>query len=259
MKKLDFFKTCFALVLFLALFSATVQAGTPVESNIESRLYLTFKVHESELQRLLPEPWQVNEIGSGPSKGGNLTVIFVQAFVCETPEGKPSPSGVAARYVVLTVPAKNAQTGEESVFVTRIYTTDSERVPGHYKNAVKANIRHEYSVKTKESGLGQGKEDWEMKATDGSSIKVRFDYKQTALNHVQWERKIRTTADPDISFIYRVDQTGELLKSEALGVDRLTLYNFSSTVLEHNKYLNNRAKLVSVTKIPCFTVQISQP
>lgn len=256
MKKLYCFKTFFALVLFLALFSATVQAETPVESSIESRLYLTFQVQESALQRLLPEPWLVNAISTGPSKGGNLTVIFVQALVCETPEGKPAPSGGTARYVVLTVPAKNAQTGEESVFVTRIYTTDSERVPGHYKNAVRANIRHEYSVKTEESALGQGKEDWEMKATDGGSINVRFDYKQTALNHVQWERKIRTTADPDLSFIYRVGQTGELLKSETLGVDRLTLYNFSSTVPEHNKYLNNRAKLVSVTKIPSFTVQL---
>ena len=259
MKKLDYFKKCFALVLFLALFSATVQAMTPVESSIESRLYLTFQVQESALQGLLPEPWQVNAISTGPSKGGNLTVIFVQALVCETPEGKPAPSGGTARYVVLTVPAKNALTGEESVFFTRIYTTDSERVPGHYKNAVKANILHEYSVKTEESALGQGKEDWKMKITDGSSIKVRFEYKQTALNHVQWERKIRTIADPDLSFIYRVDQTGELLKSEALGVDRLTLYNFSSTVPEHNKYLNNRAKLVSVTKIPNFMVQVSQP
>ena len=138
MKKLDCFKKCFALVLFLALFSVTVQAETPVESSIESRLYLTFQVQESALQGLLPEPWQVNAISTGPSKGGNLTVIFVQALVCETPEGKPAPSGGTARYVVLTVPAKNALTGEESVFVTRIYTTDSERVPGHYKNAVKA-------------------------------------------------------------------------------------------------------------------------
>ena len=81
MEKLDCFKKCFALVLFLALFSATVQAKTPVESSIESRLYLTFQVQESALQGLLPEPWQVNEIRPGPSKGGNLTVIFVQALV----------------------------------------------------------------------------------------------------------------------------------------------------------------------------------
>lgn len=259
MNKLHCVATWVALALFLSFFSSKVHAEVPVESSIESRLYLMFQADESALKGLLPEPWQVNAISNGPSKGANLSVIFIQTFVCDTPEGKPSPSGGMARYVVITVQAKNAQTGEESTFVTRIYTTDPDRVPGHYKNAVKADIRRELSTKMENGEPGTGSDYWEMKEASGSIIKVRADYKHTALNHIKWERTIRTTADPNLAFLYRVDQSSELLKSSVTGADLLTNYNFLSNVSEHNSYLNEKLKLVSVTEIPCFSVRVAHP
>lgn len=258
MKELTCSKTCVALVLFFALFLSKAYAETPVETNIESRLYLTFQAQESALQGLLPEPWHVNALSTGPAKGANLTVIFVQTLVCDTPEGKPSPSGGSARYVLFTVHAKNAQSGEESVFIPRIYTTDPDRVPGHYKNAVKADIRREHSIKTDNTGLGTGSDYWEMKEASGGIIKVHFDYKRTELNHIKWERIVRTTADPSLSFLYRVDQSGELLKSEVKGLDLLSNYDFQSTVAEHSSFLNDKVKLIGVTEIPSFTANVSQ-
>lgn len=252
-------KVCFTLVLFLAIFVANTYAETPVESSVESRLYLAFQVQESDLQGWLPEPWHVNSLPAGPSKGSNLTVIFVQTLLCETPEGKPSQSGGMARYVVLTVPAKHAQTGEESVFVMRVYTTDSDRIPGHYKNALKADMRREFTLKVENMEPGTGSDNWEMKEANGGTIKVQFTYKRSAMSRVKWERKIRSAVDPNLSYIYRVDQTAELLKSVNVGVDQLQSYEFQSTVPELSKLLNDRAKLVSVTEIPCYVLQVSQP
>lgn len=259
MNKLHSVTTYVALVLFLSFFSSKVQADVPVESSIESRLYLMFQAEDSALQGLLPEPWRVNAVSSGPSKGANLSVIFIQTFVCDTPEGKPSPSGGTARYVVITVQAKNAQTGEESTFVTRIYTTDPARVPGHYMNAVKADIRREFSSKAENGELGTGSDYWEMKDSRGGIIKVRADYNHTALNHVKWERTIRTNAAPELAFIYHVDQSSELLKSSVTGADLLTNYNFLSSVSEHSGYLNDKLKLISVTEIPSFSVHVTHP
>lgn len=259
MRKQNCSKVCFTLVLFLAIFVANTYAETPVESSVESRLYLAFQVQESDLQNWLPEPWHVSSLPAGPSRGSNLTVLFVQTLLCETPEGKPSPSGGMARYVVLTVPAKHAQTGEESVFVVRVYTTDSDRIPGHYKNALKADLRREFSLKVENMEPGTGSDTWEMKEANGGTIKVQFAYKRSAMNRAKWERKIRSAVDPNLSYIYRVDQTAELLKSVNVGVDQLQGYEFQSTVPELSKLLDDRAKLVSVTEIPCYVLQVSQP
>lgn len=259
MRNLNGFKTWFPLVLFLALLPTVVTAETPVESSIESRLYLAFQVQEGELQKWLLAPWQVNSVPAGPSKGANLSVIFVQNLLSETPEGKPSPSGGTARYVVLTVPAKHAQTGEESVFVTRVYTTDSDRIPGPYKNAVKADVRREFVLKGENMAPGTGSDDWEMKEAGGGTIMVRFAYQRSALNRAKWERKIRSSIDPNLYYIYRVDQSSELLKSVPAGVDQLQSYDFRSTVPEFSKLLDDSAKLVSITAIPWFVLQTSQP
>jgi len=259
MRKFNWFKTCISMVLFLALSAAKVSAETLVESSVESRLYLAFQVQESDLQSWLPDPWKVSPLTTGPSKSANLTVIFVQTLLCENSEGKPSPSGGMARYVVLIVPAKHGQTGEESIFVTRVYTTDSNRIPGHYKNAVKADMRREFSLKVENMEPGTGSDYWEMKEASGGTIKVQFAYKRSALNRAKWERKIRSAIDPNLSYIYRVDQSAELLKSVPAGVDQLQSYEFRSTVPELSKLLNDSAKLVSVTEIPCYVLQVSQP
>lgn len=259
MRKFNCFKVCVALALLFALFPTKAYTETPFESSVESRLYLAFQVQESDVQSWLPEPWKVSPMLAGPSKSANLTVIFTQTLLCETPDGKPSPSCGMARHVVLTVPAKHTQSGEEAVFVTRIYTTAADRIPGHYKNSVQADLRREFTLKIENMEPGTGSDYWEMKEASGGIIKVRFAYKRTALNRVKWERKIRSAIDPNLYYLYRVDQSAELLKSVPAGIDQLQSYEFSSTVPELAKLLNDSAKLVSVTEIPCYFLQASLP
>jgi hypothetical protein len=249
----------FTLFLFVALHPAAVFAETLIESSIESRLYLAFQVQESELQSWLPEPWKVSPMTAGPSKGANLSVVFVQQLLSQTPEGKPFTFGRTARYVVLTVPAKHTQTGEESVLVTRVYMPDSDMIPGPFKNSVKAEVRREFTQKGENLAPGTGSDDWEMKEAGGGTIMVRFSYLHSGLNRVKWERKIRSSIDPNLHFIFQVDQSSELLRSVPGDVDRLQSYEFRSTVPELSKLLDGSAKLVSITAIPSYILQASSP
>jgi len=223
-------KCIFTLFLFVALFPTKASAETLVESSVESRLYLAFQAQESELQSWLPAPWQVSPVTAGPSKGANLSVVFVQQLLSETPEGRPFTFGRTVRYMVLTVPAKHAQTGEESVFVTRVYMPDLDMIPGPFKNSVKADVRRDFTQKGENLASGIGSDDWEMKEAGGGAIVVRFSYSRSALNRVKWERTIRSSIDPSLYFIFRVDQSSELLRSVPDGVDRLQNYEFRSTV-----------------------------
>jgi hypothetical protein len=259
MRNLNGLKSFFGLVSFLALLPTAVSAETLVETTVESRLILAFQAQESELQHWLPETWQVNPATAGPSKGANLSVVFVQKLRSETPEGKPSPFGGTARYVALVVPAKHTQTGEDSLFITRVYMTDNDRIPGPFKNAVKADVRRELALRGENLSPGTGSEEWEMKEAGGGTIAVRLAYLQSVLDRAKWERKLRSSIDPNLCYIYRVEQGSELVKSVPGGVDRLQSYEFRSTVPELAKLLDDSAKLVSITALPWYVLQVSLP
>jgi hypothetical protein len=259
MSKFIVLKCIFTLFLFVALFPTKTSAESLIESSVESRVYLAFQVRDSDLQSWLPDPWKVSPMPAGPSKGANLSVVFVQQLLSETPEGKPFTFGRTARYVVLTVPARHAQTGEESVFVTRVYMPDLDMIPGPFKNSVKADVRRDFTQKGENLAPGTGSDDWEMKEAGGGTIAVRFSYLRSALNRVKWERTIRSSIDPSLYFIFRVDQSSELLRSVPGGVDRLQSYEFRSTVPELSKLLDDSAKLVSITAVPSYILQASTP
>jgi hypothetical protein len=259
MEKLQWFKACLALVLVYAFLAGNVYAETLIESSVESRLYLLFQVQESDLQGMLPDPWQVSPLAAGPAKGSNLNVIFVQPLLAETPDGKPVPTAALSRYVVVTVPVKHAVTKEESSLVIRIYSTDPTSNLGHVKSAIKADIRREFTQKFENIEPGNGSDLWEMQEASGGAIKVQFMYKRAALNRAKRELTVRFATDPNDVFLYRVDQSTELLKSEVVGVSQLQNYEFRSTVPELAKVLNDNAKLVSVLEIPSYILQVAKP
>lgn len=258
MKKRHGVLNCGALVLLFVLFAVNLHAETPLESSIESRLYLSFQVQENDLQLLIPDPWRVSAIPAGPAKGANLNVIFIQTLLCETPEGKPLSAGAMSRYMVLAVPVKHTQTGEESSFVTRIYSTDPKSNPGHVKSSLKMDMHREFSEKIENTEPGSASDLWEMKEASGGTIKVRLEYKQSAFNRVKREHKVRYADNPGDTYLYKADQSSELLKSVPSGVDLLQSYEFNSTVPELATLLNDKAKLVSVSEIPCYILQVSQ-
>ena len=259
MRKCNRFTILIVLALLCVVHVVKVRAETPISSSLESRLYLFFQAQESELQNLLPESWKVNPVPAGPAKDANLSVIFVQTLFSETPDGKPAVAAGMTKYLVIVVPAKNTQTGEEFSFVKYVYSTDPDSNSEHVKKALKADIRREFSQKVENMEAGGGNEFWEVKDANGGLTKVQFAYKRSAMNRAKRDHKVRFASDPGEVFLYRVDQTTELLKSLPTGVDQIQNYQFSTTSSEFSKLLNDHAKLVSVIEIPCFSLQVAKP
>lgn len=256
MRQLSFI---FIVALVLGLAPTLAPAETPVESNVDNRLVLAFQVQEAELQTWLPAPWQVSPVPAGPSKGANLLVVFIQKLLSQAPDGKPSASGGTDRTVALVVPAKHAQTGEASVFATRVYATYHGDLPGPYKNSVKASVRRELVLKGGDLEPGAASDTWKMKDASGGAIVVRLTYHRSLPTRAKTESKIRSSVEPTFYRIYRADQGAEVVKSVPAGVDRLQSYEFRSTVSELAKLLDGSAQLVSITAIPWYVRQVSLP
>src|SRR5580658_10197765 len=71
----------------------------------EARTILSFAVPDAAVQKIVPEGWRVVPIADGPAKGANLSVILVDALMCQRADGKPDP---LFRSVALRILAKKS-------------------------------------------------------------------------------------------------------------------------------------------------------
>lgn len=233
-------------------------AETLVESNVDNRVYLSFRVNQAELQRWIPTPWQVGAIPAGPAKDANALVVFGHPLLRQGPDGKPlTPTGTS-RFVVLAVPGKHGQTGESRLFVIRGYSSDHAGLPGAYKNYVKATIRREHTLKGENLEQGVATEAWEMRS-DGGTMQLRLAYQRGTPSRAKAESKVYSAVEPDFFRIYRVDQGVDVVKSVPAGVDRVQGYEFRTTVAELAKLFDGSEQLVSISVLPWYVRQVFLP
>src|SRR6266850_2382334 len=86
------------------------RAETSAGSNADTRVVLTFKVRPEAVQQWLSGPWRVDSFQTGPAKGANVSLVFVDQHLVVDADGKPMGSGVN-RTLALVVPAKHSGTG----------------------------------------------------------------------------------------------------------------------------------------------------
>lgn len=246
-------------LLTLAVLATAVPAGaeTPVESNVDSRVVLAFRVAESQLQMWVPAPWQIAPPASGPSKDANLNATFVQRLLSQNAEGKSHPASLN-RVVAFNVPVKNPQTGDAGPMVIRIFATDHGGLPGPYKNSVKASIRREQTHEGANLEPGSATERWLMQS-DGGTIEMEVAYQRGVPTRVKAEAKPRSAVEPSFFRLYRIDQGLDVVKSVPEGIDRTQSLRFRSTVAELAPLFDGSEQIVSVTAIPFYVRQVSLP
>jgi len=232
-------------------------AETLVETNVDSRLNLQFRVAEAALKSWVPAPWQINPATSGPGKDANLTVVLLQRLLVLDPDGKPTP-GATHRTVALVVPAKNPQTNESAPVVIRVYTADPQGVPGPYKNSVKASVRREFTLRGDGNEPGAGNEQWQMQ-TNGGSIEVQVAYQRGVPSRSKGESKVYSAVEPTFFRLYRVDQGVDVVKSVPAGIDRLQSYRFRSTVTELARLFDGSEQLIAASVIPWYVREVRLP
>jgi hypothetical protein len=83
-----------------------VSAETLVELNNDSRTVVALRVSTTALQKWLPPTWEVDPAAAGPLKSANLLLVFINPWLTQDPEGKPTSVPIDRR-LLLVIPAKN--------------------------------------------------------------------------------------------------------------------------------------------------------
>lgn len=246
------------LIVMSGLSSLPVRAETPVQSNFDTRTMLTFTAPPAAVEKWLTTPWRLEPIGAGPLKDANFLLVFLDRVGDYAPDGKPV-DGVSDRSLVLVVPAKHAQTGENAFFVSRVYTSNPRGIPGPYKNSVLSQVRYEHAVKWSDNNPAVVSEQWEVRDASGGAVELKLQYARGPLNRARAEQKIRGGPDPNFFRIYRVDQAVDLLKSVPAQIDRTQRYELKVTMPDLRPTFDGSEKLVSIGAIPLYVRQVALP
>jgi hypothetical protein len=150
----------FLIASLVLLPAKQAKAKTLDESSLFFRIYLAYSVDQKAAQAWLPAPWKAVSLPKGPFKGVNLLVFFTDVFTRQDGEGKTELGGTYQN-AALVVYGKNQQTGEFAGFVNRIYWPFDD--PSIYKNAVKATVSREATIKGVTSESGEGSEVWKVR------------------------------------------------------------------------------------------------
>jgi hypothetical protein len=237
-------------------FSTLAQAETLNESALFFRIYVAFKVDQKAAQAWLPASWKAVSLPKGPFKGANLYVMFDDKFIVQDGEGKPHMGGKYCLAVLIAF-GKNEQTGEFAPFVTRIYWPYED--PHLYKNAVKATVSREATVKGSTAESGAGSEVWKVKDSAGGIMEFRMDYQHAVPKRQKREFKVRSSVNPDFFRLYKDDLAVDVVKSTSAGIDRVKNYKFSTTISELAKTFDGSEQLVGISVNPCRVRQAFLP
>jgi len=246
----------FFIAALLLVPATQARAETLHESAIYYRIYVAYSVDQKAAQAWLPTPWKAVSVPKGPFKGANLYILFNDKLITQDGEGKPNKGGTYCQVTPVAF-GKNQQTGEVAVFVIRIYWPYDD--PSVYKNAVKATVSREATIKGATSESGEGSEVWKVQDSAGGILEFRMDYQRASPKRKKKETKVRSSVEPDFFRIYRDDYAEDLVKSIPVGIDRVQNYQFRTTMSELRKMFNGSEKLVGISVNPCRVRQAFLP
>lgn len=241
----------------LAARSAEAQTFTGVQGD-RNRITLGIQVKPEAVQALLPAPWQLNPVGSGPLKGANFFVVLVDRLRDDDPEGKPKYSGTN-RIAAFVAPGKHTQTGQTANAVLGGFASNPAYVPGFYKVFRAATVRLEHAVKSHDLETEHITDVWEVRdATGPGGVELRLESlrKVGARTRAKGEPNIISGKDPALWRIYKFDAATDVVKSVPDGVDRVQQYTFRVTAPEYAKLFDGSEKLIGISVTPWYVRQV---
>lgn len=245
----------FTIAVFHVL-TANVNAETLQTSSLNFRIVLFFNVDQKVVQELLPTPWKAGSISKGPLRGSNILILFDDWFIRQDGEGKLYKDGTYCSSALVAF-GKNEQTEEFSSFVTHVLWPYDD--PGPYKNAVKAVVNREATIKSSTSTTGSGSESWTINDNTGGTLEFRMDYQRGVPNRRKSEPKPRSNVDPDFYRIYRFDQAADLVLSVPEGINRVKNYELKTTIPELRKIFDGSEQLIGISVLPILVRQAFLP
>lgn len=244
------------------LFVWAALAVTPVASaqnvtewSSENRMTLAFKVNPDALQKLLPQGWVPVPSTAPGTPGSNLNVTMMERVIVLDPQGKPLRSGTS-RYMVLSVPARNTQTGQTSTMIARGLSPEGAGAYGVYLTATTATV--ERTVSGDAEAYARVQEAWTFVAGSGERVELRIAYRRGAVTKAHVEQVLRSARTPEFQRTYRIDQAADVLRS-ASTPDRVDQLSFKATGPALAALFDGTEQLLGVTAIPFYVREISIP
>jgi len=244
------------LVLALLLLTTPAVAQEKLSgSNTDLRTVLTFKAPDEAVQKMLAEGWEVNSPTSGPAKGANLVLVLVDQQTSYDADGKPVATFRAAVLGTLCK-KKGADTAGFMVFGGLADEAGAPGAYGVYDTAQTTVERKTYPGAEKKLTT---EESWQFKAANGNSIEVQLQFVRGAAAKGKAEAKVFSAAKPEFFRIYRVEEARDVVRSTAVGVDRLAKISVKASGGKLKALFDGTEQLISVTSIPWYSRQVYLP
>lgn len=221
-------------------------AETQTENIVaEQRTSLSLRIAPEAAQRLLPAGW---EPGAGPN-APNLSLIFMDRKLALTPDGALLGAGVN-RLLVMSMGARNTETGETRSMIVGGYSADPAGSPGAYNvygKGVVTLVRTEH-VSDKELI----EERWSVTADDGGALEVVLKFERATPRLSPFELTIHSAANPDFYRLYRGEQATDVLRNAASGVDRVTTATVEASGGRLGEILNGAGPVTAISNSPFY-------
>jgi hypothetical protein len=244
-----------AAALMTCVVPAAAGAQNVTEWSSETRMVLNFRVRTETLQKMLPAGWVVAPATGAATPGANLNVTMMERTIVLDPQGKTLKSGTS-RYVVLGVPARNAQTGQTNTLIVSGISPEGEGAYGVYEPATRATL--ERTVSGDGVAHARVQETWQFASASGDQIELRATYRRGAVTKAHVETVVRSAARPEFSRTYRIDQAADALKTAA-GSERVEELQFRASGPSFAALFDGSEALVGATAVPFYVREISVP
>ena len=255
MRRVMRYRVPFALAALGALVPSVASAQNVTEWSSETRTALSFKVNADALQKMLPPGWVSTPSAAAGTPGANLNVTMMERAIVLDPQGKPVRSGTS-RYMVLGVPARNAQSGQSNTIIVGGLSPEGAGAYGVYLTATTATL--ERTVTGEAEGYARVQESWEFGAASGERVELKVAYRRGPVTKAHVDSVVRSGIRPEFQRTYRIDQATDVLRS-ATSPDRVEALSFRATGPKLAALFDGRETLLGVSAIPFYVREISIP
>jgi hypothetical protein len=244
-----------ASIAMLCVMSEASAQEKLVSTYGEARTILAFSIPDAPLQKILPSGWLPSPFRTGPSKGANLVITFMDWLAVQDPDGKPAKT---YRSVGLSVPAKQNGTETTVSMVVGGLSSPSGYAPGPYGNFVAAKSTIARTLRTDDQDVSSAEEAWHFEGESGDSIQLDLQFVRGIAARSKLEAKVHSATKPDFYRIYRIEQAFDVIRS-ADGTDRVQKYFFKASGPLLSTLFNGSEQLISITSMPWFSRQAFLP
>lgn len=247
-----------ALVALIGL-TAAAHAQTLLERSAEVRMQLDLAVSPAALQALLPDGWQPFVATSGPAKGCNVRLIFVDRVDINSPVG--APGGTEQMAYFASPIKKNGDNEMAGQMVIDGITADATDAPGPFKvYQAASSYRVERSTHAATGGPIENEETWEFAGSDGEHLALHLIYERGVARRLAAETKFFSAADPNSYQIWKIDQGLDIMRNATVTVkDRVKNFEFKASGGRVAKLFDGSERVLSVDALHWYNRAVSSP